>query len=124
MHEWGLVPFISGEQPSNGGTILSNLLEHIKSCSYGIVLLTPDDIGYKILDGKETKQPRARQNVLIELGMLIQHFGPKKMVLLRKSDTKNPTDIAGLIHRPFDKSVKEVKNQLHQDLKNAGILKK
>ena len=33
---------------------------------FGIVLLTPDDVGYSKKDGPDKAEPRARQNVVME----------------------------------------------------------
>ena len=35
---------------------------------FGIVLMTPDDKGYADRDGSQATQPRARQNVVLEMG--------------------------------------------------------
>ena len=39
--------------------------------SFRIVLLTPDDVGYSKSDGDAQAKPRARQNVILEMGMLL-----------------------------------------------------
>ena len=50
----------------NGMTIIEALEEEIvkdsdDKCKFGIVLLTPDDIGYSKKDGEKGAEPRARQ---------------------------------------------------------------
>jgi predicted nucleotide-binding protein len=38
---------------------------------FGIVLLTPDDVGYAKRDGEKEANARPRQNVVLEMGMLL-----------------------------------------------------
>jgi hypothetical protein len=39
--------------------------------AFGIVLATPDDMGYLRTERPEEAKPRARQNVVMEMGMLL-----------------------------------------------------
>ena len=51
---------------------------------FGIILMTPDDVGYASRDGSEKAQPRARQNVVMEMGMLLASLTRDKVVILVK----------------------------------------
>ena len=61
-----LVPIILQEQASSGFTIIEKF-EVASDVSFAVVLLTPDDVGGLDQNPKALK-PRARQNVIFELG--------------------------------------------------------
>ena len=83
------------------------------------MLLTPDDEGYKA--GKaEDKKYRARQNVVLELGMVLANLGRERVAILYKQSVELPSDIAGLIYISFQERVDEVKTQLFKELEAAG----
>lgn len=66
---------------------------------FAIILLTPDDTGG--LKGS-TQSPRARQNVLLELGYFISRLGRPRVCALKADDLELPSDILGIIWTPFD----------------------
>jgi predicted nucleotide-binding protein len=51
--------------------------------------MTPDDVGYANVDGPDKAAPRARQNVVLELGMLISAIGRPNIAILKKDIWKN-----------------------------------
>lgn len=63
------------------------------------MLLTPDDEGN--LKGEEP-QPRARQNVLLELGYFIGKLTRAQVCTLKVGDLEVPSDWRGVIDEPFD----------------------
>ena len=89
------------------------------TAAFGIVLMTPDDFGRAADESEEN--PRARQNVIFEMGMLYSSLGRDKCAILMKGGIELPSDIEGVIRYDFDNSVKEVGLKLIQDLKNAGF---
>jgi len=102
-------------------TIIEKLEEETQKCKFAIVLLTPDDIGYAKEEGQEAAKPRARQNVVLEMGMLMGKLGRKHVAILRKLDTERPSDIEGIIYIEFKDSVEDAKERLRQHIKSAGI---
>ena len=67
---------------------------------FAVVLLTPDDKGAaKDVDELE---PRARQNVLLELGYFLARLGRPNVCALRKGDVSIPSDFAGVVWEPMD----------------------
>ncbi len=67
LRRLGLEPFILMNSSAQGKTLIEALEGHIGadySAAYGIVLMTPDDMGYAMKDGEEKIEPRARQNVI------------------------------------------------------------
>jgi hypothetical protein len=68
-----LEPIILAEQPSAGQTIIEKIEAHADVC-FAIVLLTGDDMG--ALRDVRQRVPRARQNVILELGYFMAKLGP------------------------------------------------
>ncbi|HCO7185388.1 TPA: nucleotide-binding protein, partial [Escherichia coli] len=88
---------------------------------FGIVLLTPDDVGYSKRDGQEAALPRARQNVVLEMGMLLSSLGRSNVVILQKQHLEQPSDAAGILYLNFNDHVRETVPRLIQRLKQAGF---
>ena len=85
------------------------------------MLLTPDDVGYKQGDGPDNSEPRARQNVVMEMGMLIAAFGRSRVAILKKGHVEVPSDASGIIYLPFNSHVRETAAKLCQRLGEAGF---
>lgn len=123
LRRWGLNPLILNQLPSDGATIIEKLEKYASgNVKFGIALATPDDEGKKT--GNDQKlRPRVRQNVVLELGILLAKLGRKKVaILLQKAeDMENPSDINGLIYFPFSISLDEIKVDLAKEMSNQGI---
>lgn len=102
LRRWRLEPVILDELPSKGQTIIEKLEDYTEDVGFGVVLATPDDLGYP-KDAEDQKAYRARQNVVLELGMLLMKLGRPKVAILLGSqvDMERPSDIQGLIYIPF-----------------------
>jgi len=114
-----LEPVILQNLPIAGDTIIEKLEQNI-DVRYACVLLTPDDEGYQVGTPKE-KKFRARQNVILELGMFLVRLGRKRVAILHKGSLELPSDINGLIYIKFNKRVDEVKERLGAELQEAGF---
>ena len=86
------------------------------------MLLTPDDHGYSKADGAEKVQPRARQNVVLEMGMLLSSIGRKNVAILKKGHLDVPSDAQGILYLGFNEHVKEAVPRLVDRLTNAGFV--
>ena len=64
-----VVPVILHEQSNKGRTIIEKFEQHA-NVEFAVVLLTPDDEGRLQTDGSSL-EPRARQNVIFEMGYFI-----------------------------------------------------
>jgi predicted nucleotide-binding protein len=113
-------PVILANMVIEGQTIIEMLEKHTLGVKYACVLLTPDDEGHR-LDFPKEKKPRARQNVVLELGMFLATLGRKRVAILHKGDVELPSDIHGLVYIPFKKHVSEVKPRLAAELQEAGF---
>jgi predicted nucleotide-binding protein len=112
-------PVILGNMAPDGKTIIEALIANT-DVPYAVVLLTPDDEGHKLNHPTEIK-PRARQNVVLEMGMFLSKLGREKVAILYKGNLEVPSDIHGLIYIPFQNSVQEAKNKLAASLQKAGF---
>ena len=114
-----------GNTGGGGLTIIEALEREIVSPSkgkrFGIVLLTPDDLGYKQEDSPTNAELRARQNVVMEMGMLIAAFGRSRVAILKMGHVEVPSDASGIIYLSFNNHVKEVAAKLCQRLREAGF---
>lgn len=102
LRRWGLDPIILDQLPSKGQTIIEKLEDYTEDVGFGVVLATPDDLGFP-KEHEDQKAYRARQNVVLELGMLLVKLGrPKVAILLgNQVEMERPSDIQGLIYIPF-----------------------
>lgn len=98
LEHMGLNPIILHEQPNNGKTIIEKFEEY-SDVGYAVVLMTPDDLGG--LKGEQLK-PRARQNVVFELGYFIGKFGRNRVMALVNGELEFPTDISGVLYTALD----------------------
>lgn len=121
LRRWDLEPLILDQLISSGQTIIEKLEEYTQQANFGIVLATPDDIGYPKND-ESKKQYRVRQNVVLELGMLLSRIGREKVAILlsQAEDMEKPSDIDGLIYIPFKDNVEETKLSLAKEMQNNG----
>lgn len=124
LHKLGLEPFVLANTSGGGLTIIEALEEEIGkdgNSKFGIVLLTPDDFGYSKLEDPSKAQPRARQNVVLEMGMLISAVGRKNTVILKKGHLEAPSDANGILYLGYNDHVKEVVPRLVERLKMSGF---
>ena len=85
LRRLGLDPYILQNNDGESKTLIEALEQQIyKEAAFGIILMTPDDYGYPKAKADEDRQPRARQNVILELGMVLASLGRERMVLLKK----------------------------------------
>ena len=122
LRRLGLDPYILQNNDGESKTLIEALEQQIyKEAAFGIVLLTPDDYGYPKNKSDEDRQPRARQNVILELGMVLASLGRDRTVLLKKGALELPTDVNGVIYLEFNEHVKEIAVKLAARMKGAGI---
>lgn len=95
-----LEPIILHEQVDNGNTIIEKFEQHSNSVNFAIILLTADDEG-KAKKEKDYK-PRARQNVIFEMGHFYGKLGRNRVFLLKENGVEEPSDLSGIIYTPYD----------------------
>ena len=93
----GIEATILDEEVNEGQTIPEKFEEHADDAGFAIILLTPDDVGASE-DERDDLKPRARQNVIFELGYFIGKLGRKRVCLLLKGELENPSDLDGILY--------------------------
>lgn len=100
LERMGLEPIILHEQANQGRTVIEKVIAN-GDVGFAVVLLTPDDQGCA-KDGK--LEPRARQNVLLELGYFIGRLGRDKVCALKRGVLEIPSDFAGVVWTAMDEN--------------------
>lgn len=124
LRRLGLEPFVLQVTGGGGDTLieaLERMIGKAAQSSFGIVLATPDDVGYLKAEGPEDAKPRARQNVVMEMGMLLASLTRKRCAILQKGFVELPSNMGGVITIPFNEHVKEAVPKLVQRLQEAGF---
>ncbi len=103
LEKLGLEAVILEEQADEGRTIIEKFEEEAEKVGFAVVLMTPDDEGKLQGQGAKTK-PRARQNVVFELGYFAGILGRNRVCSLTKGDIELPSDYNGVIYIPLDNS--------------------
>lgn len=112
----GLNPIILGEEPAKGRTLIEKL-EQEGDVSYAVILLTGDDLGTEESRPSDLR-PRARQNVILELGYFVGRYGRAKVIPLYEAGVEIPADYHGVEYVPLSG---EWKIRLANELKAAGL---
>jgi predicted nucleotide-binding protein len=93
-------PIILNKQVNQGKTVIEKL-ESYSDVGFTVVLLSPCDFGKS--KNEDALKPRARQNVIFELGYFIGKYGRERTCVLIKDEVEEPSDISGIVYIPFDK---------------------
>jgi predicted nucleotide-binding protein len=118
LQKLGLSPVVLHEQPNAGRTILEKF-EGESDVAFAVVLLTPDDQG-ALAGAPNSTKPRARQNVILELGYFLGRLGRRNVCCLYDQSVEVPSDIFGLAYVPYD-SAGAWQVTLARELDAAGI---
>ena len=122
LRRLGLEPFILQNSSSSGSTIIEALEKKLyNETDFGIILLTPDDFGYSEAAGEGATQPRARQNAILEMGMVMAAVGRDRMVILKKGVLEMPSDIENVIRLEFNDHIRKIVPALAEKLREAGF---
>jgi len=77
-------------------------------------------VGPEIIDNiLEVFEPRARQNVIFEMGYFWGMLERKRVCCLLKGNVEKPSDIDGIVYVPFKESVNEAKSMIEKELTEA-----
>jgi predicted nucleotide-binding protein len=112
----GFKPIILHEQANRGRTVIEKVEAH-SDVSFAVVLLTPDDLG-KAKEAADL-EPRARQNVLLELGYFFGRLGRENVCALKRGEVEVPSDFAGVVWEKMDAG-NGWKQALGRELEAAG----
>lgn len=115
----GLKPIVLREQPNGGRTIIEKF-ESYADVGFAVVLMTADDMGGSLAEFENGQaSPRARQNVVMELGYFSSKLSRGKICVLKAESVEAPSDILGVIYTSID-DAEAWRLSLAKELKNAG----
>jgi len=117
LRRWGLEPILLAEQTNAGKTVIEKFETNSVEAGYAFILLTPDDVGGK---DKDHLMPRARQNVILELGAFILGIGRNRICILSKHGVEIPSDIQGVVRLEYRDRIDEQYRRIRQELIAAG----
>jgi hypothetical protein len=117
LAQYGLQGIVLNEQPNMGRHLLTKFIEEAALTTFAIVLLTDDDVGGKVDKGL---LPRARQNVILELGYFIAYLGQDKVCALKTPGLETPSDFDGIVYIAMDETGKW-KEELYRELVAAKL---
>lgn len=125
LRRWDLDPVILDQEASGGATTLIEKLEkYRKDVEYAVVLATPDDEGH-LRGFPEQIKKRARQNVVLELGMMLGHLPRERIAVIQKDlpedEWEPPSDIKGIVYLSYKEKVDDVRVDLYKELLAVGI---
>lgn len=115
----GLVPVVLHDQPNMGRHLLTKFIETAELATFAVVLMTDDDEG-RLLDGSSQTRPRARQNVVLELGYFLSHLGQERVCALITPGLETPSDFDGIAYIPMENDG-EWRKLLLRELSAAGV---
>lgn len=117
----GLDVTILHEKANQGRTILEKFADHAQDAGYAVVLLTADDVGSAgSVSTHEFLQPRARQNVVFELGFFFGLLGRGRVCAVYETGVELPSDLHGLARVEHD-SAGSWKHDVAREIHAAGI---
>lgn len=114
-----LRPIVLREQPSSGRTIIEKFVD-FADVGYAVVLLTPDDRGGTMKASFEEQRPRARQNVILELGYFLGKLSRNRVTALHMGGLEIPSDYSGVAFVAVDDRG-AWRLELARELKASGI---
>ena len=113
----GLNSIVLHEQPSGGKTIIEKI-ETYSNVVFAIVVLSGDDVVQG--NGEGAMHLRARQNVVLELGLFLGKLGRSNVVAIVNGDVELPGDFDGVIYVKVDEGG-AWKYKVAQEMRNAGL---
>lgn len=109
------------EQTNAGQTIMEKFINN-SDVGCAVVLLTPDDMGITVGNLTDKPKPRARQNVIFEMGFFIGKLGRKHVFVLYPptKDFEIHSDFAGVIYIEYDRPDGAWRGYLAKELLELG----
>jgi predicted nucleotide-binding protein len=118
LRRLGLESIVLCEEPNSGLTLIEKV-EANADVAFAVILLTGDDSG-ALASNQSNLRPRARQNVILELGFFMGRLGRSHMAALYEDGVELPSDIQGVLYVPLTKDG-SWQLGLAKELKKAGL---
>jgi predicted nucleotide-binding protein len=119
VEKLGLEATILDEKPGGGRTIIEKFERYASNAGFAIVLLTPDDVGAP-RDKQDDLKPRARQNVIFEIGYFFKGLGRGRVCAMSTEEVEFPSDLSGVSYVSLD-SEGGWKVKLVREMEEAGL---
>jgi predicted nucleotide-binding protein len=122
LRKIGLEVIVLSDQASGGATLIEKI-ETYGDVGYVVALLTPDDVGSLWMgdDNDLDLRPRARENVIFELGYFVGRLNRGRVAALVAETVTLPSDLGGFVYIKFDAS-DAWKLAIVRDLTRAGFV--
>lgn len=91
----GLHGIVLHDQPNMGRHLLTKFIEEAKEVTFAVVIMSDDDVGSA---NGENLAPRARQNVILELGYFLAYLGQARVCALKTPGVETPSDFDGIVY--------------------------
>ena len=115
----GLRPIVLRSMPSSGRTIIEKI-EDYSNVQFAVCLLTPDDEGRPVAAGGDIR-PRARQNVVLELGYFLGRLGRTRVHALHRGGVELPSDYHGVVYTATDVPNSDWRVELCKEMRASGL---
>lgn len=114
----GLNPIVLRSMPSGGRTIIEKM-ESFSTVQFAVCLLTPDDEGRAVSSSQ--LRPRARQNVVLELGYFLGRLGRARVHVLYRGGVELPSDYHGVVYTATDVPNSDWRVELCKEMRASGL---
>ena len=109
----GLPTLELAQEANRGRTLLQKLAEEASRCGFAVIVMTAKDEA-------SVGPPRARENVIHEVGYFQGKLGLDRICVLHEEGTSIPSNIQGLVYVPFPKDlVRATFGELARELRAA-----
>jgi len=119
IEKLGLPLTVLREEPNQGRTIIEKFIDY-SDVGFAVVLLTGDDRGGAADKPYDEQSPRARQNVVFELGFFIGKLGRERVCALYEEGVEVPSDYQGVAFVKLDNRF-AWRLELAKELRAAGL---
>ena len=99
LRRLGLEAIVLHDQPNMGRHLLTKFIQEADLVTFAVVIMTDDDVGGA---SPASLSPRARQNVILELGYFIAHLGQARVCALITPGLQTPSDFDGIVYIRMD----------------------
>jgi len=112
-----LEPIVLHEQANMGRHLLTKFIDEAELVTFAVIVMTADDVG-----GFSSSElaPRARQNVILELGYFLAHLGQSRVCALVAPRLETPSDFDGIVYIKMDEDSRW-EDELERELRAAGM---
>jgi predicted nucleotide-binding protein len=120
LFKLGVKPRTLMDEQKKAQGILPAIEQLIKVCAAGFILVTPDDEG-RLFGSGDTLMPRARENVIFEMGLLFSAFREfERVAVLLKKPVTMPSDLSGTLYEEFTE-IADIEGRIRSKLEGWGL---